>query len=183
MMRDGLPERIENAKRLSEVYDLLLSYPGMGPFLAFQYTIDLNYSTLLEFDESDFVVAGPGALDGISKCFTDLGGKTPVDVIFMMCDVQESEFSRRGLSFSGLFGRPLQPIDCQNLFCEIAKYSRVAHPDVEGCSGRTRIKQTYYPPAHGYLEPPLFPPRWGIEVGLPSNARAGAPSGVQGRLF
>jgi hypothetical protein len=25
-------------------------------------------------DESQFLVAGPGALDGISKCFADTGG-------------------------------------------------------------------------------------------------------------
>jgi alpha-glutamyl/putrescinyl thymine pyrophosphorylase clade 1 len=50
-----------------------------------------------------------------------------------------------GLDFPGLFGRPLQPIDCQNLFCEISKYARVAHPEVGGVANRTRIKQSYHP--------------------------------------
>ena len=46
------------------------------------------------------------------------------------------------LQFSKLGGkRSLQLIDFQNLFCEIGKYARVAHPEFAGASGRTRIKQ------------------------------------------
>ena len=162
MMQDGLPARIERALSLAEVYELILGYPSLGRFLAFQYTIDLNYSRALEFDEQSFVVAGPGALDGISKCFLTLDGRDAETVIHTMVDEQESHFERLSLSFSGLFGRRLQPIDCQNLFCEIGKYSRVAHPEVSGTSGRTRIKQGYA--AGRPLSQPLFPPRWGLAV-------------------
>ena len=62
-----------------------------------------------------------------------------------MTDRQDAEFKRLGLEFPGLFGRRLQPIDCQNLFCEISKYARVAHPDIVGIANRTRIKQSYRP--------------------------------------
>ena len=58
---------------VEDAYREIRAYPGLGPFLAFQYTIDLNYSSLMNFDEADFVVAGPGAIDGISKCFADSG--------------------------------------------------------------------------------------------------------------
>jgi hypothetical protein len=85
-----------------------LGYPGIGPFLAFQYTIDLNYSSMMDFDESEFVVAGPGALDGISKCFADSRGRSAEDIIYWMVDNQEAEFRRLGLDFPGLFGRRLQ---------------------------------------------------------------------------
>src|SRR5665213_109406 len=47
------------------------------------------------------------------------------------------QFSRLGLKFRSLFGRPLQLIDCQNLFCEVDKYARYAHPEVIGVTGRT----------------------------------------------
>ena len=60
MMEDRLPERVRQAQSLRSVYDLILRYPGIGPFLAFQYTIDLNYSSIMDFEESEFVVAGPG---------------------------------------------------------------------------------------------------------------------------
>jgi hypothetical protein len=164
MMEDRLAARLQRSGSLAEVYAALLSYPGMGPFLAFQYAIDLNYSTLLPFDEADFVVAGPGALDGLSKCFSDLGGRTPEQAIMEVTANQEREFASLGLQFDGLFGRRLQPIDCQNLFCEISKYARVAHPEVQGVSGRTRIKQAYRQGGKP-LDPPFFPPKWGLATG------------------
>ena len=57
-------------------------------------------------------------------------------------------------------GRPLQLIDCQNLFCEVDKYARVAHPDINGLSNRKRIKQLFYPKENviNYW----YPPKWGL---------------------
>lgn len=163
MMADNLPERICDAPSLKRVYELLLNYPGIGPFLAFQYAIDLNYSSMLDFRESDFVVAGPGALDGISKCFDDGSKLDPSEVIYEVVGRQSEEFSRLGLNFEGLFGRSLQPIDCQNLFCEISKYARVAHPEIKGISDRTRIKQAYRPD-YRPMDELMFPPKWALDV-------------------
>ena len=162
MLDSGLPARIERANSLKEVFGLLRELPSFGAFLAFQYTIDLNYSMLVDFPESEFVVAGPGALDGIAKCFSDLGGASPEHVIHHMVDVQDREFARLGLHFRGLFGRRLQPIDCQNLFCEISKYTRVSNPEIKGLNGRSRIKQSYRP-ARRVDEAPFFPPKWHLE--------------------
>ncbi len=163
MMRDHIPDRVRQAQNLETVYSVLRERPGLGAFLAFQYAIDLNYSEMLDFEEADFVVAGPGALDGISKCFRSLNGKNPEQIIRWMTDRQEVEMRARGISFQGLFGRPLQPIDCQNLFCEISKYARVAHPEYSGVAKRTRIKQSYRP-LECQLSLPFFPPRWGLTV-------------------
>ena len=179
MMEDGVPARVQAASSLATVYELLKPYPGLGPFLAFQYAIDLNYSAMLDFDESAFVVAGPGALDGIAKCFEDAGECRADEIIFQVTDGQQREFRSRGLEFEGLFGRPLMPIDCQNLFCEISKYARVAHPEVSGISNRTRIKQGYEP-ARAILPRPVFPPRWRLDV--PAQA-ATASSHPQVELF
>jgi len=163
MMDDRLPDRMRQASSLRSVYEMLRLYPGVGPFLAFQYAIDLNYSALLDHDEASFVVAGPGALDGIAKCFASTGGLSADDVIHHACDQQDAAFEAAGLRFETLFGRRLQPIDCQNLFCEISKYARVAHPEVTGLSGRSRIKQVY----RRHREPiprPVFPPRWSLDT-------------------
>jgi hypothetical protein len=161
MMDDGVPACVEQARSLSQVYETLKPWPGLGSFLAFQYAIDLNYSSLLDFEEQDFVVAGPGALDGIAKCFASTGGRKAEAIIFSMVDRQEQEFRRLGIDFPGLFGRPLMPIDCQNLFCEISKYARAAHPEIAGISGRTRIKQGYN--GGGGMPPPVFPARWNLQ--------------------
>jgi hypothetical protein len=168
MMEDKLAERIQQAETLRVVYELLRHYPGIGPFLAFQYTIDLNYSELLTHDESDFVVAGPGALDGIAKCFVDTEGRSPEEVIYWVYEQQEVALEAAGIAFQSLYGRRLQPIDCQNLFCEISKYARVAYPDVVGLSGRKRIKQVYRR-APEALPKPMYPPRWHLQI-EPSHA-------------
>ena len=165
MMADRLPYSLAKAPSLEHVYRHILGYPGLGPFLAFQYAIDLNYSTLLDFEESDFVVAGPGALDGISKCFSSTGDRSPEAIIHWVTDRQEDEFAARGLRFDGLYGRRLQLIDCQNLFCEVSKYTRVSHPHLSGVAKRLRIKQTYQRDDRD-IDPLAFPPRWKLKPDL-----------------
>lgn len=160
ILRRELPARLLDASSMKAAYDLLLAVPSFGPFLAFQFLIDLNYSRFLNFSEMEFVVPGPGARDGIRKCFLDLGDYTEPELIRWVTDRQEVEFSGRGLGFKSLWGRPLQLIDCQNLFCEVDKYSRVAHPEVIGVSGRTRIKQRFSPRSQDIS--PWFPPKWGL---------------------
>ncbi|MCD4823782.1 MAG: hypothetical protein K8S55_04195 [Phycisphaerae bacterium] len=159
MMNDGAPSSISKAPNMATAFDILKSYPTIGDFLAYQLVTDLNYSELTNFSEMEFVVPGPGAKSGIQKCFKSLGGLSEPELILLVTQRQEEEFDRLGLDFQDLGGRPLQLIDCQNLFCEVDKYSRVAHPEVDG-SGRTRIKQKFKPIAE-----PLsywFPPKWKI---------------------
>jgi thymidylate kinase len=160
MMKDQVPERIIESRNMRDVFELLRDYPMIGDFLAYQYTIDINYSNMTNFSEMEFVVPGPGAKNGIRKCFHSLGGLNEVDIIRFTTDKQEREFERLGLEFKTLWGRDLQLIDCQNLFCEVDKYARVAHPDSKGVNDRKRIKQTY----QGKTEPIRFwyPPKWGL---------------------
>jgi thymidylate kinase len=160
MIEDGVPWRLSELKTMRQAFELLRSYPLMGDFLAYQYVTDLNYSPLTNFSESEFVMPGPGARDGIAKCFLDTGGLSEADVIRWVADRQQQEFERLNLSFADLWGRSLQLIDCQNLFCEVDKYARIAHPDVKGLSGRTRIKQKFQPETDAIAY--WYPPKWGI---------------------
>ncbi|MCG7321346.1 nucleotide kinase domain-containing protein [Arsenicicoccus bolidensis] len=160
IMRDGLPGRLQASSTMADAYTLLRDQPGLGDFLAFQFLIDLNYSDGLRFDEMDYVVPGPGARDGIRKCFGRAADGIEADVIRYMAEHQDEHFARLGLTFGGLRGRHLQLIDCQNLFCEVDKYARVAHPGVAGISGRTRIKQRFAPVPTAMTA--WFPPKWGL---------------------
>lgn len=160
MMAEGLPGKIARAPDMQSGFELLLSYPSLGDFLAYQYITDVNYSEITDFSEMQFVVAGPGALDGISKCFSHTAGLNPSEIIRFMTERQHAEFARLGLRFESLWERPLQLIDCQNVFCELSKYARIRHPEIAGVSGRTRIKQKFRPTAE-----PIdywYPPKWGI---------------------
>jgi hypothetical protein len=171
MMNSGLVADVLDARSLEDVYKAIHSYPSLGPFLAYQLTIDLNYSDIIDFDEDDFVVAGPGARSGLAKCFLDTDGLADEDLIRWMADSQEQQFEQYGLEFQNLFGRSLKLIDCQNLFCETDKYARAAHPETQGLGNRTRIKQQFSPTAPP--EAPFFPPKWGIN----SAATGYAPTG------
>lgn len=160
MMEDQLPERLEQARTMQEGFEQLRAYPTIGDFLAYQFITDINYSEITDFSEMDFVVPGPGARDGLRKCFADPGGLNEPELIRLMADLQEHEFERLGLDFKSLWGRRLHLIDCQNLFCEVDKYARVAHPQIMGRTGRTRIKQRFVP-----TPKPIdffYPPKWAL---------------------
>ena len=163
MISDCLAAKLQDCSRMSEAYQLLLAYPLIGSFLAYQYVTDINYSEIVDFTETEFVIPGPGARDGIRKCFSSLSGLSEIDIIKQMAERQELEFARLELDFKWLGQRKLQYIDLQNIFCETDKYCRVAHPNISGISGRTRIKQLYQPTN----EPIEFmlPPKWGIDLG------------------
>lgn len=164
MLCDDLPAQIQKCPSMGAAFDLLRRYPTIGDFLAYQYITDINYGEWVNFTEMEFVVAGPGAKDGISKCFFDTAGLSDAEVIRIMTERQEAEFKRLGISFQSLWGRRLQLIDCQNLFCEVSKYSRVSHPEFSGISGRTRIKQKFK--AHEDTLKPWYPPKWGINASI-----------------
>jgi hypothetical protein len=155
-----LPDAVTGARGLRGLYELLAGLPSLGPFLAYQYAIDLGYSAVTAADEDEFVVPGPGALDGISKCFADTGGLAPAEVITWMRDTSRQHFDRLGLRFDDLWGRWPTLIDWQNVFCEVSKYTRLSHPHVAGVAGRTKIKQQFRqtPGAVDYR----FPAKWGL---------------------
>jgi len=169
MMKDRLYKKIHDAPKMAYAFELLLSYPTIGNFLAYQLVTDINYSKITDFSEMEFVVPGPGAKSGIKKCFASLGGLTEPEIILQVTKRQNQEFKRLGLQFETIGGRTLQLIDCQNLFCEVDKYSRVAHPNTNG-SGRTRIKQKFNPNLN-----PInywYPPKWGINKSFEKSITA-----------
>ena len=167
MLDDRLPERLAACTSMRAGYEALLGYRGIGPFLAYQFITDLNYTDVMNFSEMEFVVPGPGARSGIRKCFADYGDYDEAGLIRFVAERQEHEFATRGIAFHDLWGRSLQLIDCQNLFCEVDKYARVVHPEVQGVGGRSRIKQRFQAvpdPVEAW-----FSPKWGLNDRVPSR--------------
>lgn len=179
MLADGVPDGIAAATRMSDAYDTLAGYPSIGPFLAYQFVTDLNYSSELSFSETEFVVPGPGAVRGLRKCFSDPGGYTPADLIRRTADRQHDEFARLGLDWHDLWGRDLQLIDAQNLFCEVDKYTRVAKPELSVYAAGARIKQRYRRDRRPVTA--WFPPKWRINDRIPDVGTCGVPE-VDGQL-
>lgn len=164
MFRRGeLATAVARAASLADVYKALLGYPLLGPFMAYQLAIDINYAPLVDFSEDQFTVPGPGAERGIRKVFPSARRRDMARIISWMTENQEPEAARIGLSLPTLFGRRLYAIDCQNLFCELDKYARVAFPEL--ASNRQRIKSLFRPA--GALPVLFYPPKWGLNERLP----------------
>ena len=155
--KNGLKKVLE-AKSLADVYKQLRQYPLIDDFLAYQYTIDFNYSPYLNFDEDSFVKAGVGAVRGIKKCFYQHGADYE-DAIYYIHDHFEELQQKYGYTaFRPFPGRKLKLIDLQNCFCETDKYLRAKMPELK--VGNIRIKQ-HYKPSPNEIEF-IFPPKWDV---------------------
>ena len=156
---DKIQEKIVKCRTMKEGFNIIKSYPLIGNFMAYQLVTDINYSEVTNWREDEFTVAGPGSLRGIKKCFISKGKMSNEDIIKYMYEHQEEEFKRLNLKFNRIGNRPLQLIDCQNIFCELDKYCREARPELK--SNRTKIKKKYVskPEKISYF----YPPKWGIK--------------------
>ena len=155
---DRIQDKIVCCRTMKEGFDIIKSYPLIGNFMAYQLVTDINYSDVVDWREDEFTVAGPGSLRGIKKCFVDRGGMSNEDIIRYMFEHQDKEFKRLGLDFKRIGNRPLQLIDCQNVFCELDKYCRQALPNLK--SNRVKIKK-HYVPKSGKIEY-IYPSKWNI---------------------
>lgn len=152
---DKIDDKILNAKSMKDAFDIIKSYPLIGNFMAYQLITDINYSNIVNFKEDEFTVAGPGSIRGIDKCFIDKG-MSYEDIIRYMFKHQDEEFKRLNLKFKRILNRPLQLIDCQNIFCELDKYTRVAMPTLK--SNRKKIKKKYVQNKEKIEY--MYPPKW-----------------------
>lgn len=152
---DKIDDKILNAKSMKDAFDIIKSYPLIGNFMAYQLVTDINYSNIVNFKEDEFTVAGPGSIRGIDKCFIDKG-MSYEDIIRYMFKHQDEEFKRLNLKFKRILNRPLQLIDCQNIFCELDKYTRVAMPTLK--SNRKKIKKKYVQNKEKIEY--MYPPKW-----------------------
>lgn len=160
--KSNLVEKILSKNNMRDAFKIMNSAPNFGTFLSYQYVTDINYSDVVNWQETDFTIPGGGAKRGINKVFIDPDPDHLEEAIWYMYDHQEEEFAKRGYDFHKLGGkRKLQPIDLQNCFCETDKYCRVAHPELK--SACKEIKNEYN---KSVKRPPIefvYPPKWGLD--------------------
>jgi len=160
MVDGGALDDILKAKSMVDVYKRLLECSFLGDFLAYQYTIDFNYSPYLNFSEDSFVKAGIGAVRGIKKCFESYGNCYEDAIYYVRDHFQELQVRYGYSDFRPLPGHEPTLIDLQNCFCETDKYLRAKMPELK--VGNVRIKQKYKESSqviHFY-----FPPKWGVNA-------------------
>ncbi len=156
---DRMQDKILSCRTMKEAFNIVKSYPLIGNFMAYQLVTDINYSDVVNWREDEYTVAGPGSHRGIEKCFEDKGKLSDEDIIKYMYEHQDEEFKRLNLDFKRIGNRPLQLIDCQNIFCELDKYLRQARPELK--SNRTKIKKKYVQKKEKIEY--FYPPKWKIE--------------------
>ena len=155
IFNDDPIKKFMKMQTLKDLYQYLLSFPTLGQFLAFQYSIDINYSRLVNFSEMDYIVPGPGALRGIKKCFKVSKKSDYIRIIRLVTILQEYELKSRGYNFPYLGSRKMQLIDIQNVFCEFDKYTREYFNDEHH-----RIKQIYSNPKERIQY--KYPEKWNL---------------------
>lgn len=129
---DVIYDRIIKAKSLEEVYKAATGVQGFGPFLGYQYILDMINTGVVKFSHDDFVVAGPGCKRGIRHVY-------PYDTEISFEDAMR--FTRKHqLYFLNKYGLEYQYIDSlggkekgihladiENTFCEFSKYYKAYH--------------------------------------------------------
>lgn len=153
-------EKVLKSRSMEKVYNQLRDYPLIGDFLAYQYTIDFNYSPYLNYDEDSFVKAGVGAVRGIKKCFKSYGSCYEDAIIYTHDHFEELQEKYGYTQFRPLPGRKPKLIDLQNCFCETDKYLRAKMPELK--VENVRIKQ-HYKPTQGRIDY-YFPGKWGVKL-------------------
>ena len=124
MLEKRFPVQLQQSASMAEGFKLFASTPSLGPFLAYQFIIDINYSTITNYSEREFVVAlDPAHLTAYQNALLAPRGYHRSISFFNMTEHQQTYFD-------DLWERELQLIDCQNLFCEISKYARIAFPEI-----------------------------------------------------
>jgi hypothetical protein len=112
MMSTNVTSKLQDAQTYVAAFNVLKTYPLHEDFIAMQHLTDLNYSEVIDFSENDFIVPGPGALNGIQKCWGILPPTvTPRQIIEMCVDEQDSHLKWVGEQPIRLLGkRPLHAI-------------------------------------------------------------------------
>ena len=119
---------IAAAETMEQVFRALQLVPYVGPFIAYEITVDLTYGKLIPFTEDDFVNAGPGCKVGIKLIFPERSKKDElVAAIHELRDSQQYHFQRLSLDFPYLNGKPLSLRNIEHSLCEFCKMWKITH--------------------------------------------------------
>ena len=159
---DRIIDKVLQASSLEDVYNTMRQCSFMGDFLAYQYSIDFNYTPFVNFSENSFVKAGIGAIRGIKKCFVSYGDDYEDAIRYVQTHFDELLELYGIKRVKNLPGHSPTLLDLQNCFCETDKYLRAKMPEL--VIDNVRIKQSYKPSPKTIHY--MFPPKWNVEVDL-----------------
>eukprot|EP01084_Bolivina_argentea_P164539 286063_1 len=135
-IKDIIPKLCKNIsqKNNSEyTYKQLLALPGIGKFMGYQISVDLGYWNKNIFNEYEYVIAGPGAINGINRLFEDKKNLNHDQCIQYLCKIQKKGFLENGCDVNILFmdrkEKYLNLMAMENCLCEISKYLKAYYEE------------------------------------------------------
>ncbi|EST08335.1 Chromo domain protein [Kalmanozyma brasiliensis GHG001] len=146
MIRTGLPEKLAELHHMRDAHSLLVTCPGLGPFLAMQLLLDLNLSEHFDFNEEEFAACGPGSRAGLVEIFGKYVSGFELDAMRWIQANQDHYWAKYGIANVPHLCPARKPglnvVDIEHTLCEVFKYRRAkgrmeATPAV-GRSGRRR---------------------------------------------
>jgi hypothetical protein len=148
LLRKGFFKKVAEASTLGEVVRMFMKWPGVGPFYAWQYAVDINYSRHLGFDENtilDGTDLGCGAVDGARRVFGAREQSERREVVLEIINNQDEEVRRYGPFESEehghtLFGRRLTVVDVEHCLCETSKYLKILEGGIKPKRLSTRME-------------------------------------------
>jgi len=156
--------RLKSTNSLKELYEVILSFYGIGGFIAYQYAQDLNYSKYFNHDMNSFVQEGPGSTRGVKRIFDGVKKNDIASAIKWTYDNLDELFQKyypQG-KVPEFNGHRLTLPDMQNCFCEVDKYMRGLGIQVEGVAGKS-IKQKYNFANKRSTDMYVAPPKWKVD--------------------
>lgn len=142
-IEQGNIDNILAVESLEELFGSLKKVPGFAAFLSMQYTTDLNWSRLFNFNENSFISASVGSIRGIERVFDFEGKVKDYSAVIYWVHENFSELFEYyteefdiNLNFKPLEigGKVYMPtlMDIQNCFCESDKYMRGLGVETKG---------------------------------------------------
>lgn len=145
-----LPDALADPRTtMAQRHAILTTVHRVGPFLAMQILTDIGYSTPLQQDEDEFVVAGPGARRGLRAL-----GVQPSKAEVTMRQLQQLFRGSLSIDVGGTERSP-SLMDVQNTLCEFGKY----HGAISEAGNRYRNHVSGNPLLAHHTDP-IFPEHW-----------------------
>ena len=125
--------------------------------------LDLNMTTHFNFSEDEWVALGPGSLECLRKMFGPAVRGLELEALRYLHRTQHAHYARLStppgriprLGPGALPG--LSMVDVEHALCECEKYSRAAHPAIQG--RRQKVGKRFFVPRPGPLTADV-PPHW-----------------------
>lgn len=126
---DDICHLIMSVSNLEELYKASTRIQGFGPFLGYQFILDIINSGIHKFSHEDFVVAGPGCKRGIRHIFPNANEISNDNAMRFLRSRQHKYFEKYNYNYQFLDSLGGKEVgihlgNIENCLCEFQKYHR-----------------------------------------------------------